>query len=71
MKTYWWKIGVAAALVLAVVITAGILWPPRATLIAQSTDIGPQSRTQESTSQAVTACPTGALAFKNKTDQPH
>jgi hypothetical protein len=51
MKTYWWKIGAAAAFVLAAVITARVFWPPKATRITPSTDIGPQSSEQKTARQ--------------------
>ncbi|MHC4338375.1 MAG: hypothetical protein ACYSTG_10600, partial [Planctomycetota bacterium] len=71
MKTYWWKITAAAAVLLAAVITAKVFWPGKATRISPSRDIGPQSRTQETANQCVTACPTGALAFTEQALQSH
>ena len=48
MKTYWWKIGLAAALVLAAVITARVFWPrPPQSGITESPARANQQQTQQ------------------------
>ena len=48
MKTYWWQITAAAALVLAVVITARVFWPrPPESGITESPARANQQQTQQ------------------------